>query len=52
MSPGEAEEYNDRIRDLRWKARRARIMRRRETRRRMADFLLSIPAIALLRLGA
>jgi hypothetical protein len=52
MSPGEAEEYDDRIRELRWETRRARTLRRREARRRVADFLLSIPAIALLRLGA
>jgi len=52
MSPDERREFADRIADLRWERTRERRARRRAMRTRMADFLLSIPAAALTRLGA
>ncbi|MBO3665125.1 hypothetical protein [Microbacterium stercoris] len=48
MSPSEQREFADRITDLRWERRQ----QRRARRRAFADFLLSIPGTALLRLGA
>ena len=48
MSPSEQRESADLIADLRWERRQQRKARRRA----FADWLLAIPATAVLRLGA
>ncbi|WP_243233245.1 hypothetical protein [Microbacterium sp. CIAB417] len=44
MSPDEAREFSDRIREMRWEQRQARAARKRAVAERRAAFVRSIPA--------